>query len=87
MVTTLGIDLTRSQYRFYLPTFPALGATTEWIHDGDVQLQASAGQPGNLRRLAPRPASSRCDGSLATVGAQWAFAPQWQAGVQFVDVA
>ena len=24
-------------------------------------------------------------GTLATLGAQWAFAPQWQAGVQFID--
>ena len=84
VVTTLGIDLTRSQYRFYLPTFPALGATTEWIHDGDVQLQASAGEPGNFDgfRLS---GFQPLHGRLATAGAQWAFAPRWQAGLQLVD--
>jgi hypothetical protein len=84
VVTTLGIDLTRSQYRFYLPTFPTLGATTEWIHDGDVQLQASVGEPGNFDGFRLSGFQS-LHGSLATVGAQWAFAPQWQAGVQLVE--
>jgi len=84
VVTTLGIDLTRSQYRFYLPTFPALGATTEWIHDGDLQLQASAGEPGNFDGFRLSGFQS-LHGSLATAGAQWAFAPRWQAGIQLVE--
>ena len=84
VVTTLGIDLTRSQYRFYLPTFPALGGTTEWIHDGDVQLQASVGEPGNFDGFRLTGFQS-LHGSLATAGAQWAFAPQWQAGIQVVQ--
>ena len=84
VVTTLGIDLTRSQYRFYLPTFPALGGTTEWIHDGDVQLQASVGEPGNFDGFRLSGFQS-LHGSLATAGAQWAFAPQWQAGIQYVQ--
>ncbi len=84
VVTTLGIDLSRSQYRFYVPTFAALGGTTEWIHDGDIQLQASVGEPGNFDgfRLS---GFQPLHGTLATIGAQWAFAPQWQAGVQFID--
>lgn len=85
VVTTLGIDLTRSQYRFYLPTFAATGGTTEWIHDGDVQLQASAGEPGLYDGLRLAGFQS-LGGSLATAGAQWAFAPRWQAGVQFTEV-
>jgi hypothetical protein len=84
VVTTLGIDLTRSQYRFYLPTFPALGATTEWIHDGDVQLQASAGEPGNFDGFRLSGFQS-LHGSLVTAGAQWAFAPRWSAGIQLVE--
>jgi SdrD B-like domain len=84
VVTTLGIDLARSQYRFFVPTFAALGGTTEWIHDGDVQLQASAGEPGNFDGLRLSGFQS-LHGSLATVGAQWAFAPRWQAGVQLID--
>ncbi len=85
VVTTLGIDLTRNQYRFYLPTFAAIGGTTEWIHDGDLQLQASAGEPGLYDGLRLAGFQS-LGGSLATAGAQWAFAPRWQAGVQFTDV-
>ncbi len=83
VVTTLGIDLTRSQYRFYVPTFPALGGTTEWIHDGDMQLQASAGEPGLFDGLRLSGFES-LGGSLVTAGAQWAFAPRWQAGVQLI---
>ncbi|MEO8346967.1 MAG: hypothetical protein ABI607_14850 [Betaproteobacteria bacterium] len=84
VVTTLGIDMTRNQYRFYIPTFAALGGTTEWIHDGDLQVQASVGEPGNFDgfRLA---GFQSLHGTLATMGAQWAFAPRWQAGVQFID--
>jgi hypothetical protein len=84
VVTTLGIDLTRSQYRFYLPTTAALGGTTEWIHDGDLQLQASAGEPGLYDGLRLAGFQS-LGGSLSTAGAQWAFAPRWQAGIQLTD--
>lgn len=84
VVSTLGIDLTRTQYRFYLPTFPSIGATTEWIRDGNLQLQASGGQPGNFNGFRLEGFES-LHGSLATVGAQWALAPQWQVGAQYVD--
>ncbi len=84
VVTSLGLDLTRSQYRFYIPTFPTIGGTTEWLRDGRLQLQASAGEPGNYDgfRLT---GFEQLGGSLATTGAQWRFAPQWEAGVQVVD--
>jgi len=85
VVTSLGIDMTRSQYRFYIPTFPTAGGTTEWLHDGNLQLQASVGQPGNYDGFRLTGFQS-LGGSLATVGAQWAFAPQWQAGVQVLDM-
>ena len=86
VVTSLGIDLTRSQYRFYIPTFPTVGGTTEWLHDGNVQLQASVGQPGNYDGFRLTGFQS-LNGTLATVGGQWAFAPRWQAGVQLVDAS
>jgi hypothetical protein len=84
VVTTLGIDLTRSQYRFYIPTFAAVGGTTEWIRDDAWQLQASVGEPGNFDGFRLSGFQS-LHGTLATVGAQWAFAPQWQAGAQYVE--
>ncbi len=83
VVTTLGIDLTRTQYRFYLPTSAALGATTEWIRDADVQLQASVGQPGNFDGFRLSGFES-LQGTYSAAGVQWAFAPQWQAGAQYV---
>ena len=86
VVTTLGIDLTRAQYRFYLPTFATIGGTTEWIHDGDLQLQASAGEPGLYDGLRLAGFQS-LHGNLATAGAQWAFAPRWQVGVQVADAS
>lgn len=84
VLNSLGIDLSRSQYRFYLPTFPIAGADTEWLHDGDLQLQASVGEPGlfNGLRLS---GFSRLGGNVLTSGAQWAIAPDLLAGVQFAD--
>ena len=85
MLNSPSIELMRSQYRFYLPTFPMAGVETEWLHAGDLQLQASVGEPGTFNglRLA---GFSRLGGSLFTGGAQWLVAPQWLAGVQVVGV-
>jgi hypothetical protein len=84
MINTPAIELSRSQYRFFLPTFPLVGIQTEWLHQNDIQLQASAGQPGlfdgiRLSGFARRP------GNVVTAGGQWLLGPQLQAGVQFVD--
>ena len=85
MLNTPAIELMRSQYRFYLPTFPIAGVQTEWLHAGDLQLQASIGEPGSFNglRLA---GFSGLGGSVLTSGAQWLVAPQWLAGIQFADV-
>jgi hypothetical protein len=81
---TPAIDLSRSQYRFYIPTFPVRGAATEWLRSGELQLQASGGEPGifdGIRLSGFEP----LHGSLFTAGAQWNPTPQWQTGVQFAD--
>jgi hypothetical protein len=83
-VYTPAIDLSRNQYRFYIPTFPVRGATTEWLHDGDLQLQASVGQPGIFDGLRLSGFES-LHGSVTTAGAQWNDGSHWQAGVQFAD--
>jgi hypothetical protein len=85
MLNTPTINLARQQYRFYLPTFPIVGAATEWLQAGNVQLQASLGEPGLYSGLRV-PGFSRLGGVVATGGAQVALAPEWQAGVQFADV-
>jgi hypothetical protein len=81
---TPSIDLARSQYRFYLPTFPIAGASTEWLHDGNMQLQFAAGEPGLFDGLRLN-GFDTLGGTLAMAGAQWNFARGWQAGVQVVD--
>jgi hypothetical protein len=84
-LNTPAIDLTRNQFRFYLPTFPVLGASTEWIrHGGDLVVQASAGQPGLYDGI--RVAGfSRLGGSLSTLGAQLRVDRNLSIGVQLAD--
>ena len=82
-VNTVAIDLARSQYRFYIPTFPVRGATTEWLHDGDLQLQASVGEPGIFDGLRLSGFES-LHGSVTTAGAQWNDG-HWHAGIQVAD--
>ena len=85
MVNSPTIDLARQQYRFFLPTFPMVGLTTEWLRNGNLQLQASAGEPGTYNgvRLS---GFTRLAGRLATAGAQWNPGPNFQAGLQVLDV-
>jgi hypothetical protein len=83
-VYTPAIDLSRSQYRFYVPTTPVRGATTEWLHSGDLQLQASVGEPGVFDGLRLSGFES-LHGSVTTAGAQWNDGSHWNAGVQFAD--
>lgn len=84
MVNSPSIDLSRRQYRFFLPTFPLTGLTTEWLHRGDLQLQASVGEPGTYNgvRLA---GFSGLGGTLSTAGFQWAAARDVRVGMQVVD--
>ena len=81
---TPSIDLARNQYRFYIPTFPILGATTEWLHKGDMQLQLSTGTPGVFDGLRLN-GFTQLGGSITTGGAQWNISPQLQVGAQIVD--
>ncbi|HET9576738.1 MAG TPA: hypothetical protein VFP44_02865 [Usitatibacter sp.] len=83
-VNSPAIDLTRSQYRFFLPTFPLQGLTTEWLQLGRLQVNAALGEPGTYNgvRLA---GFSRLGGTLASAGFQWNPDPRFRAGVQVVD--
>jgi hypothetical protein len=84
-LNTPAIDLTRNQFRFYLPTFPVLGASTEWIrHGGDLVIQAATGQPGLYDGI--RVAGfSRLGGTVSTVGAQLRVDRNLSVGVQVAD--
>ena len=85
MLNTPSIDLARNQYRFYLPTFPITGVQSELLHAGDLQIQASVGEPGSFSGLRLS-GFQGLGGRVATGGAQWVVAPQWLAGFQLVDV-
>jgi hypothetical protein len=84
MINSPSIELSRQQYRFFLPTFPLTGVATEWLRQGTLQLQASVGEPGtyNGLRLA---GFSGLGGTLATAGVQWNAAPDVKFGMQVVD--
>ncbi|MGZ5079727.1 MAG: hypothetical protein ACXWBT_09320 [Usitatibacter sp.] len=84
MLNTPAIDLSRQQFRFYLPTFPIAGVATEWLQRGSLQLQASVGEPGLYNGLRVS-GFSRLGGSLLTGGAQWTPSADFQAGFQLVD--
>ena len=84
MLNTPAIDLSRQQYRFYVPTFPIAGLETEWIRNGNLQLQASVGSPGiyNGVRLA---GFSRLGGRHLHGRRAVGPPPGMQAGFQMAD--
>jgi hypothetical protein len=84
-VNSPDISLARLQPRFYLPTAPLQGLTTEWRGPSGLQIVAGGGVPGLYDGIVV-PNFRTLDGSTATAGAQWSPAPQWTLGGQLVDV-
>jgi hypothetical protein len=69
-------SLLREQYRFFLPSVPMLGASTEWQQRGrGLQFQAAAGR-GGAYSGARLSGFEYGNGTVATVGAQWRWSPQ-----------
>ncbi len=69
--------LLREQYRFFLPSVPMLGASSEWIQrTRGLQVQAAIGRGGtyNGARINGFEAG---EGTVATVGAQWTWSERW----------
>jgi hypothetical protein len=83
---TPATDLSRRQYRFFVPTIPNAGIATEWIHDGDLAFFAAAGEPGLFTGVYV-PAFERQGGRLAGGGLQWNPSGSLSAAVQMVDVS
>ncbi len=83
-LNTPDIGLARLQPRFYLPTSPMQGLTTEWRGPDGVQLVAGGGVPGFFDGIEV-PDFHTLDGSTATAGAQWSPAPHWTVGGQFIE--
>ena len=78
------IDLLRLQQRFYLPTTPILGVTTEWLGPGHAQVLGSVGEPGIFQGVRV-PGFQSLGGSTATLGAQWSPADSWRIGGQVIN--
>ena len=78
------ISLARQQPRFYLPTAPMQGLTTEWRGPSGVQIVAGGGVPGLYDGIEV-PNFRTLDGSTATAGAQWSPASHWSVGGQFIE--
>lgn len=81
VLNTPSLPLQRNQYRFYLPTSPFAGASSEWSLDkGRVQLQGAVGRAG-LYTGTRMVGFDLADGAVGELGAQWTWAPQWQGAV------
>jgi hypothetical protein len=78
------INLARIQPRFYLPTAPMQGLTTEWRGPDGLQVVAGGGVPGLYDGIVV-PNFRTLDGSTATAGAQWSPASHWTVGGQLVE--
>ena len=82
-----AVDLARSQYRFFVPVILSNGATTEWRNpDHNLQVHASAGQPGLLTGIYV-PTFEDLGGRQASAGVQWGNGDGWSAALQATDVA
>jgi len=78
------INLARIQPRFYLPTAPIQGLSTEWRGPSGLQVVAGGGTPGLYDGIVV-PNFRTLDGSTATAGVQWSPASHWTAGAQFIE--
>lgn len=75
VLNTPALPLLRNQPRFFLPTAPFAGASTDWTR-GTLQVQGAFGRAGlytGTRVVGFDPA----DGHVGAFGAQWAWAPRW----------
>jgi hypothetical protein len=78
------IAMARLQPRFYLPTAPIQGLSTEWRGPSGLQIVAGGGVPGLYDGIVV-PNFRTLDGSTATAGAQWSPSSQWMLGGQVVE--
>jgi hypothetical protein len=78
------INLARVQPRFYLPTAPIQGLSTEWRGPSGLQVVAGGGTPGLYDGIVV-PNFRTLDGSTATAGVQWFPASHWTAGAELIE--
>lgn len=83
-INSPDISLARIQPRFYLPTAPMQGLSTDWHGPDGLQLVASAGVPGLFDGIEV-PDFRSLGGYTTSAGAEWSPAPHWTVGGQLVD--
>jgi len=83
-INSPGINVARVQPRFYLPTSPMQGVSTDWHGPDGLQLVAGAGVPGLFDGIEV-PDFRSLGGSTATAGAQWSPASHWTVGGEVVE--
>jgi hypothetical protein len=83
-VNSPDITMARLQPRFYLPTAPLQGLTTEWRGPSGLQIVAGGGVPGVYEGIIV-PNFRTLDGSTATAGAEWSPSSHWTLGGQLVE--
>ncbi len=83
-VNAPDISLARQQPRFFLPTAPMQGLTTEWRGPDGLQVVAGGGDPGIYDGIAV-PGFRTLGGQTATAGAQWSPSTDWTVGGQLID--
>ncbi|MBS0375229.1 MAG: hypothetical protein JSR73_11665 [Proteobacteria bacterium] len=83
-INAAEIALARLQPRFYLPTTPMEGLTTEWRGPHGLQITAGGGEPGLYAGLAV-PGFATLGGSTAAAGVQWSPAAHWTVGGQLIE--
>lgn len=81
VLNTPTVPLQRSQYRFFLPSVPFVGASTLWQDNADgLHFQGAIGRAGVFSgsRIV---AFDQADGNVASFGAQWRWAQGWSGSV------
>ena len=81
VLNTPAPSLLREQQRFFLPSVPFAGASTEWVRGReDLVLQGGLGRAGvfNGSRVV---GFELADGNVGTVGVQWKPAAGWRAAI------
>ena len=81
VLNTPSPGLLREQYRFFLPSVPFAGASTEWSRDQDAMLlQASLGRAGVFDG-ARVVGFELADGNVGSASMQWRWSPRWRGAV------
>jgi len=83
-INTTEVSLARNQARFYLPTTPIRGVSSEWRGPDGIQLSASLGEPGNFSGIEV-PNFRALGGHTDSAGGQWSLDPHWTLAGEYVD--